>query len=152
MPNNPNAFPEPGDESLFAIPEAGAGRLSPLEILGGYDEVREGVSYLSDLIRDDGADMCALVVKGIDIQPYGLPSVLLGPREAASAVYDEGVDMVTAAWIQGANKSVTADLCYGREAAEQGRAFLKKLLEVVAPELAPDQSVELQQLVADISK
>lgn len=149
MANDPNAFPQsngggsgsdPGERLVYAS--------TPLEILGGYDEVRGGVEYLSGLMQGEEPDICALVVEGAEIQPCGLPSMLLGPTESARIIYDEGKARAGEAMMRGESQGAVANLHYGRDAMGYARTFLERLVEVVSPELEQDQIAELQQLLA----
>ena len=162
MANDPNAFPQsngggsgsdPGERLVYAS--------APLEILGGYDEVRNGVEYLSGLMQGEEPDICALVVEGAEIQPCGLPSMLLGPTESARIIYDEGKARAGEAMMRGESQGAwkqpdmtiesqgaVANLHYGRDVMGYARTFLERLVEVVSPELEQDQIAELQQLLA----
>ena len=149
MAHDPNAFPQSnggsgsddGEELLYAEP-------TPLEILGGYGEVRNGVEYLAGLMQGDEPDICVLVVDGAEIQPCGLPSMLLGPIESARMVYDEGKARAGEAMMRGESDGAVANLYYGKDAMGYARTFLERLVEVVSPDLEQDQAAELQQLLA----
>ncbi len=123
MSDNYNAFPT-DENSESDRPEESLTPPSPLEGLGGYDTVREGVAYLSGLMQGDEPGICVVVVDGVSIQPFGLPSMLLGPSEHASDVYDTAKQMVAAAIFRGKSAGAIANLHTGKAAVVNSRTFL----------------------------
>lgn len=124
--------------------EQGSAPVSLLEEFGGYGTVHRQLAHLAEQMAHP-EHLAAFEAKGVRLLPHGLPSILVGPATGEFADYAE--DHMARMNLQQGNAFTTAQLYVGPEAVPIARQYFDGILNVLGPELQPDQLAELQALL-----